>query len=73
MRINTSKSKENGHKLKYLKFHFKKRNCFIVKMVKYKHSLPRGVAESPSLEMSNPYSSSEQRVGLDHLSHSVNL
>ncbi|KFV78313.1 hypothetical protein N308_02488, partial [Struthio camelus australis] len=42
----------NGHKLKHRKFHVNiRKNFFPVRVTEHWHKLPRGVVESPSLEI----------------------
>jgi len=49
--VSSDRTRGNGHKLKYRIFHLKRRkNLFIVRVVKHWHRLRRAAVESPSLE-----------------------
>lgn len=53
--ISCERTKGNGHKRKYRKFHLKLRIFFTVRVVKWWHRLPRVDVESLSLEIPKPH------------------
>lgn len=53
--ISCERTKGNGHKWKYRKFHLKLRIFFTVRVVKRWHRLPRVDVESLSLEIPKPH------------------
>jgi len=50
--VPSDKMRGNGHKLKHGKFHLNMRkNFFTLRVMEHQKRLPRGVVESPSLEI----------------------